>query len=96
MRAWKTVVRSQFYEWKEGICHFFTIFGHGAVLRESFVYAAQNKNVAVKPKAETVPHCLQVEIYCPFINKYSRVCDLLLHIQDLTLHKFVSDAASCA
>lgn len=35
--------RSQFYEWKEVICQLFTIFGHGAVQRETFVYVAKNK-----------------------------------------------------
>ncbi len=53
--------RSQFYEWKGGICHFFTIFGHSAVQRESFVYAAKNKMWQWSPQAETVPHFLQVK-----------------------------------
>lgn len=32
-----------------------------AVQMESFVYVAKNKNVAVKPGAETIPHRLQVK-----------------------------------
>lgn len=48
--------RSSFYEWQEGICHFFTIFGHEAVRRESFVYVALNKNVAVKPRGRIQSH----------------------------------------
>lgn len=48
--------RSSFYEWKEDICHFFTIFGNRAVHRESFVYVAENKNVAVKPRGRIQSH----------------------------------------
>lgn len=33
--------RSQFYEWKEGICHFFTIFGQGAVQRGKLCLCSQ-------------------------------------------------------
>lgn len=36
--AGQTRARSQFYEWKEGICHFFTIFGHVAVQREKALF----------------------------------------------------------
>lgn len=41
--CWEDSSRSQFYEWKESICHFFAIFGHRVAQRESFVYVAENK-----------------------------------------------------
>lgn len=72
--------RSSFYEWKEGICHFFTIFGHKAVQRESFVYVAGNKNVAVKPRGRIQSHSAvpASPIYCLLGTDSRRLYDLTL------------------
>lgn len=63
--------RSSFYEWKEGICHFFTIFGHKAVQGESFVYVAGNKNVAVKPRGRTQSHSASKSNLLPTWNRFT-------------------------
>lgn len=60
--AGQTRARSQVYEWKEGICHFFTIFGHVAVQREKALFMKLRiKTWQQSPGegAETAPHCLQ-------------------------------------
>lgn len=68
-RCWEDCSSSHFYEWREGICHFFTIFGHSVVQwRESFVYAARNlKKCGSEAKGRNSPTLPSSQIYCDFM-----------------------------
>lgn len=60
---------------KEEICHFFTIFGHRAVQRESFVYAAKNKMLQGSLGQKQSHSAIKLNLMVVY-NNYTWVCGL--------------------